>query len=111
VTVYAVPGAFSAALNWHRVGTGALDRVVAERPPAPAERIATPTTVLWPEHDPLFPTAWADRLGEFLADVDVRHVDAGHFLRLEAPAEFAAAAAAAAATRPGLTLDNETATN
>jgi len=99
VTVYAAPGAFSASMRWYRVGAGALGRITAERAPEPAERIATPTTVLWPEHDPLFPAAWADRLGEFFADVQVRHVDAGHFLPLEAPAEFAAAVAAAGGAR------------
>jgi hypothetical protein len=34
-----------------------LARVAAEPVPAPAERIAVPTTVLWPGHDPLFPPA------------------------------------------------------
>jgi hypothetical protein len=26
-----------------------------------------PATVLWPEHDPLFPPEWSDRIGEFFA--------------------------------------------
>jgi pimeloyl-ACP methyl ester carboxylesterase len=98
VSVYASPGAFSASLNWYRVGPGGLGRVLAEQPPAPAERIAASTTVLWPEHDPLFPAAWADRLGEFFADVHVRRIDAGHFLPLEAPGEFAAAVASGLGT-------------
>ena len=34
----------------------------------PEQRIATPTTVLWQEHDPLFPRAWADRLDVFFAN-------------------------------------------
>jgi pimeloyl-ACP methyl ester carboxylesterase len=42
--------------------------------------------VLWPEHDPLFPRAWSDRLDEFYRDVRLRPVDGiGHFLPLEAP--------------------------
>ena len=39
---------------------------------APEQRIAAPTQVLWPEHDPLFPRAWGDRLDEFFEDV-TRH--------------------------------------
>ncbi|HJU00557.1 MAG TPA: alpha/beta hydrolase, partial [Actinomycetes bacterium] len=54
--------------------------------------VAVPTTILWPEHDPLFPPAWSDRLGEFFADVRVRHLaGVGHFTPVEAPEAFAAA--------------------
>ncbi len=57
-----------------------------EQAPAPLDRVAVPTTVLWPQHDPLFPRAWSDRLDEFYADVDLRLVDGiGHFVPLEAP--------------------------
>jgi len=69
---------------------------LAERAPAPEDRIAVPTTILWPEHDPLFPPAWSDRLGDFFGDVQVRHLaGAGHFTPVEAPGEFAAAIRAA----------------
>jgi len=61
-----------------------------------------PTTVLWPEHDPLFPREWSDRIGEFFADARLTWLDgAGHFSPLEAPDTFAAAVAAAAGTGPG----------
>ena len=100
VAVSAAPGAFSASISHHRVGSGALARVVAEPVPQPAERIAVPTTVLWPDHDPLFPTGWSDRLGQFFAHVRLQHVGSGHFPPLECPREFAAAVAAAAATMP-----------
>jgi pimeloyl-ACP methyl ester carboxylesterase len=51
-----------------------------------------PLTILWPEHDPLFPRAWSDRVGEWFADVEVRPLDGvGHFMPLEAPEVFAAA--------------------
>lgn len=89
---YARPGAFVASIGWYRAGAGMVARSVAERTPAPADRLATPTTVLWPEHDPLFPREWSDRVGEFFADVDVRPLDGvGHFTPLEAAPEFAAA--------------------
>lgn len=100
VAGYAEPGAFSASISHHRVGPGGLDRVAAERVPQPAERIAVPTTVLWPDHDPLFPPAWSDRLDQFFAQVRLQHVNGGHFLPLERPREFAAAVATATATTP-----------
>jgi pimeloyl-ACP methyl ester carboxylesterase len=95
VSVYAEPGAFTASIGWYRVGAGGLARVAAERAPRPSERIAAPTTVLWPEHDPLFPVAWSDRLDAFFADVRLQHVDSGHFVPLEHPHDFAAAVTAA----------------
>jgi pimeloyl-ACP methyl ester carboxylesterase len=64
--------------------------------PGPADRIQVPTTVLWPEHDPLFPRAWSDRLDEFFTDLTLRPVDgAGHFVPLERPEAFATALAEA----------------
>jgi pimeloyl-ACP methyl ester carboxylesterase len=46
--------------------------------------------VLWPEHDPIFPRAWSDRLGEFFSDVRLVHADGvGHFTPVEAPDRFA----------------------
>jgi pimeloyl-ACP methyl ester carboxylesterase len=98
VSVYAEPGAFTASIGWYRAGVGGLARVVTEQAPQPADRITVPTTVLWPDHDPLFPSAWSDRLDEFFADVRLQHVDSGHFLPLERPRAFAAAVAAAMAS-------------
>jgi pimeloyl-ACP methyl ester carboxylesterase len=67
-------------------------RSLAEKPPAPEDRIAVPAVVLWPEHDPLFPQAWADRVAEFYSDITVRFVDGvGHFAPLEYPAQLAGA--------------------
>jgi len=92
VEVYGPPGAFTASIGWYRAGAGTVARSADERAPAPGERLATPTTVLWPEHDPLFPRRWSDRLAEFFTSVDLRYVDdVGHFIPLEAPAAFAAA--------------------
>jgi pimeloyl-ACP methyl ester carboxylesterase len=89
---YGQPGAFTSSIGWYRVGPGILARALAEQAPAPAERLPVPTHVLWPAHDPLFPAAWADRLGEFFADVTVTPLpDCGHFVPLEAPDAFASA--------------------
>jgi pimeloyl-ACP methyl ester carboxylesterase len=55
-----------------------------------------PATVLWPEHDPLFPRDWSDRIGEFFADARLNYLDGvGHFSPCEAPRDFAAAVIAA----------------
>ena len=62
----------------------------------PEDRLAVPTTVLWPEHDPLFPPAWSDRLDEFFTDARLRHLDGvGHFTPVESPDAFAEAVSAA----------------
>src|SRR5690348_11131515 len=96
VSVYGPAGAFAASIAWYRAGAGSVATSLAERAPAPADRIAAPATVLWPEHDPLFPREWSDRIGEFFAAAELAWLDgAGHFSPLEAPAEFAAAVTAA----------------
>jgi pimeloyl-ACP methyl ester carboxylesterase len=93
---YGRPGAFTASIGWYRQGPGILARGLTEQAPARENRLAVPTHVLWPGHDPLFPAAWADRLDEFFADVTVTPVpDSGHFVPLEAPEAFAAAIRAA----------------
>jgi pimeloyl-ACP methyl ester carboxylesterase len=93
---YGAPGAFTASIGWYRAGAGTVATSLHERAPAPADRIAAPTTVLWPEHDPLFPPAWGDRLGAFFADVTVRALPGvGHFTPLEAPGALAQAVRAA----------------
>jgi pimeloyl-ACP methyl ester carboxylesterase len=92
VARYGPPGAFTASIGWYRAGSGTVATALRERPPAPADRVTTPVTVLWPEHDPLFPRAWSDRLDEFFADVDLRPIDgSGHFVPVEAPTPFATA--------------------
>ena len=97
VSVYGAPGAFAASIAWYRAGAGSVAASLAEQAPAPDGRIAVPVTVLWPEHDPLFPREWSDRIGEFFAAAELTWLDgAGHFSPLEAPAEFAAAVTAAA---------------
>jgi len=101
VSVYGPPGAFTASIAWYRAGAGSVAASLAEQVPDPGDRIAVPTTVLWPEHDPLFPREWSDRIGEFFADQHLTWLDgAGHFSPLEAPGAFAAAVVAAVGTGP-----------
>jgi pimeloyl-ACP methyl ester carboxylesterase len=86
--VYSRPGAFTASIEWYRVGSGTVAMALAETP----FTIETPTTVLWPEHDPLFPPAWSDRVGGFFPHATVEQLPGiGHFTPLEAPDAFAAA--------------------
>jgi pimeloyl-ACP methyl ester carboxylesterase len=102
VSVYGPPGAFVASIAWYRAGAGSVAASLAEQVPDPGDRIAVPTTVLWPEHDPLFPREWSDRIGDFFADARLTWLGgAGHFSPLEAPGAFAAAVVAAAGTGPG----------
>ena len=89
---YAEPGAFIASIGWYRAGSGTVATSLAERPPAPAERITQSTRVLWPEYDPLFPREWGDRLDAYFSRVAVTPMpDTGHFSPLEAPQAFATA--------------------
>jgi len=48
--------------------------------------IATPTCIRWAQHDPLFPYAWTDRLGETFTMLDVAlFPEVGHFPHREDP--------------------------
>jgi len=99
VEQYARRGAFSASIAWYRAGAGTVARALEEPAPDPADRIATPATVLWPAHDPLFPVEWSDRAGEHFAAAEVRVLPgAGHFTPLEAAADMAAAIRTATGT-------------
>lgn len=90
VALYARPGAFTASIGWYRAGAATVATSLAEQPPHPDRRISTPTSVLWPEHDPLFPREWSDRLDEFFASASLTTVDGvGHFTPVECPDQFA----------------------
>src|SRR6202046_834125 len=98
VSVYQAPGAFTASIAWYRAGAGSVAASLAERVPEPDQRIAVPTTVLWPDYDPLCPREWSDRIGEFFAAATLTWLDdSGHFSPLEAPDAYAAAITAAIA--------------
>ena len=63
--------------------------------------IDVPTCVRWAEHDPLFPYAWTDRLGETFSNLDLAMFpDVGHFAHREDP-DRAAGEIAAFFTRIG----------
>lgn len=88
--VYGAPGAMVASVGWYRARSGTVASALAETAPEPAQRIATPTTVLWQDSDPLFPRTWSDRLDRFFSDFEPQPLDGvGHFTPLEAPQAFA----------------------
>ena len=83
-------GAFHRVVNWYRGGRRHRRRRPDRGRTGSRDRICVPTAVLWPEHDPLLPRAWSDRLDEFGLR---RHAAArrrrGHFSPLEARRCFA----------------------
>ncbi|QHC00965.1 alpha/beta fold hydrolase [Epidermidibacterium keratini] len=87
---YSRPGAFAASISWYRAGAGAVATSASEQAPDRTDRIAVPTTILWPSHDPLFPIEWSDRIDEWFSDATLEIVDGvGHFAPLEYPQRFA----------------------
>jgi pimeloyl-ACP methyl ester carboxylesterase len=85
-----------------RAGSGTVARSLAELSTPAPEWIGVPTTVLWPEFDPLFPQEWGDRLSAFFADITVKPLaGVGHFVPLEAPGQLADAIRAALASPAG----------
>jgi pimeloyl-ACP methyl ester carboxylesterase len=90
VADYALPGAFTASIAWYRAGAGMIAQSLTELPPDRAIKIHVPTDVLWPQHDPLFPREWSDRLDAYFTDVALHFAfDSGHFTPLECPDQFA----------------------
>jgi pimeloyl-ACP methyl ester carboxylesterase len=93
VEVYSAPGAFVASINWYRASSSnPVTAFATETKPSPAERLATPTTVLWEDQDPIFPFEWSDQLDAFFQDYTLERLrGSGHFTPLEATDRFAEA--------------------
>ena len=99
VSLYSAAGSFTASIGWYRASAGTVARSLAELSSARTDPVTVPTTILWPEFDPLFPQEWADRIGEFFVDATLLKLgDVGHFVPLEAPNEFASVIRNARAT-------------
>lgn len=81
VRAYSRVGAFEASLAWYRDNVGYTGRGV----------IGVPTTMLWPDRDPLFPPEWSDELSSWFSDITLQPVHSGHFVPLEDPASMAGA--------------------
>jgi pimeloyl-ACP methyl ester carboxylesterase len=77
VDVYAPPGALAASVAWYRAGSGMVATSLGEQAPTPQQRIGVPTTVLWPEYDPLFPRASGRTGCRRVGDHGIRDRDPG----------------------------------
>lgn len=73
------PGNLEGGFNYYRAAhAGRIAMATGTAPSLPP--ITVPTCVRWAEHDPLFPFAWTDRLGETFADLDLAMFPGvGHF--------------------------------
>jgi len=93
VEVYSAPGAFVASINWYRTSSSnPVTAFAAETKPSPGQRLATPTTVLWEDQDPIFPFEWSDQLDAFFQNYTLERLSGiGHFTPLEATDRFAKA--------------------
>jgi pimeloyl-ACP methyl ester carboxylesterase len=82
---FLMPGNLSGGFAHYRAShAGRIAMMRGDAPSMPP--ITTPTCVRWAEHDPLFPYAWTDRLGETFADLDLAPFPgAGHFPHRESP--------------------------
>ena len=90
--VYSAPGAFTASMMWYRSSGNPVTAYAAEVAPCKADRLSTPASILWQEHDAIFPLHWSDRLEDFFSDYTLEPLmGVGHFTPLEATDKFAAA--------------------
>ena len=85
VDTFLKPGNLAGGFAHYKAANAARLAMMAGTAPA-LPPIKVPTCVRWAEHDPLFPAAWTDRLGETFADLDLAILPGvGHFPHREAP--------------------------
>ena len=79
------PGNLAGGFAYYRAAhAGRIAMMQGGAPALPP--ITIPTCVRWAEHDPIFPFAWTDRLGETFADLDLQMLaGVGHFPHRENP--------------------------
>jgi pimeloyl-ACP methyl ester carboxylesterase len=84
------PGNLAGGFAHYRAShAGRIRMMKGEAPDVPP--IQLPTCVRWAEHDPLFPYAWTDRLGETFSSLDLAPFpNVGHFPHREDPDRAAA---------------------
>ena len=87
-------GNLAGGFSYYRAAhAGRMAMLKGEAPRLPP--IKLPTCVRWAEHDPLFPYAWTDRLGETFSNLDLSMLgDVGHFAHREDPDRAASEIAA-----------------
>ncbi len=87
---FMAPGNLAGGFAYYKAAhAGRIAMMRGDAPRLPP--IALPTCVRWAEHDPLFPYAWTDRLGETFTDLDLAMFEGvGHFPHREDPVRAAA---------------------
>jgi pimeloyl-ACP methyl ester carboxylesterase len=81
VEAFSQPGMLRGGFNCYRAMLRTVGRGLGGDP-----QIRAPTLVLWAENDPIFPAAWADKLGEFFPNLTLRTVpECGHWVQREKP--------------------------
>ena len=79
------PGNLQGGFDWYK-GTNASRIGMIRNGPPELPKIETPTRVRWGESDPILKVLWADRLGDYFADLDFAPMpEAGHFAHYERP--------------------------
>ena len=79
------PGNLQGGFNWYTsTNEGRIKQIRYGAPELP--KVETPTRVLWGESDSVLKVEWADRLGDYFANVDFSPAQgAGHFVHYERP--------------------------
>lgn len=79
------PGNLQGGFNWYiSTNEGRIKQI--RHGPADLPKIETPTRVLWGVSDSVLKVEWADRLGDYFANLDFSPAEeAGHFVHYEKP--------------------------
>ena len=79
------PGNLQGGFNWYiSTNEGRIQQI--RHGPAELPKIETPTRVLWGVSDSVLKVEWADRLGDYFANLDFSPAEeAGHFVHYERP--------------------------
>ena len=79
------PGNLQGGCNWY-ISTNEGRIKQSRHGPAELPKIETPTRVLWGVSDSVLKVEWADRLGDYFANLDFSPAEeAGHFVHYERP--------------------------
>ncbi len=79
------PGNLQGGFNWYVAANAARMELIRHGAPR-LPKIEVPARVRWGARDPVLKVEWADRLGDYFAEVDVEPVPgAGHFVHYEQP--------------------------
>ena len=79
------PGNLQGGFDWY-IGTNESRLDLIRNGPPELPKIETPTRIRWGESDSVLKVHWADRLGDYFADLDFAPMrEAGHFAHYERP--------------------------